>query len=129
MECGSFSISSICEKQYAFYIVRKLTVTNKKVYFLILFVSCIQNLDMIKTYRVLLIYHVLTLWKRCRLHFNIQIYQIKKNPNRIYLHNSIVYVNDLLRVLHAREIFINCMKNVQSTNQVKNGYHVGGNIV
>nr|XP_034318450.1 uncharacterized protein LOC117686791 [Crassostrea gigas] len=30
MECGSFSIHSMEEKQYAFYIVRKFTVTNKK---------------------------------------------------------------------------------------------------
>nr|XP_034322788.1 receptor-type tyrosine-protein phosphatase kappa-like isoform X2 [Crassostrea gigas] len=30
MDCGSFSIHSIEEKQYAFYIVRKFTVTNKK---------------------------------------------------------------------------------------------------
>lgn len=33
MESGSFMIHSIEEKQYAFYIVRKLTVTNKKVQF------------------------------------------------------------------------------------------------
>lgn len=33
MDCGSFSIHSMEEKQYAFYIVRKFTVTNKKVLF------------------------------------------------------------------------------------------------
>lgn len=33
MDCGMFSIQLMEEKQYGFYITRKITVTNKKVQF------------------------------------------------------------------------------------------------